>query len=68
MNKNQYFAVSGFILIMMFFIQYVINPAGNSFHHESVYYGVRDGILSVMMWLSFPLMFLFLALAYFEKK
>lgn len=68
MNRNQYFAVSIFIIIIMYLIQYIIHPAANPIHHESVYYGVRDGMFGVFMWVSLPLAILFSVLGYLEKK
>ena len=65
MNRKQYFAVSGFLLALMFLIPNIITYGIN---HESVYYGVRDGILSAIMWLSFPLIILFYVLAWLEPK
>ncbi len=67
MNKNQYFTTSIFIFIMMFLIPMIIT-SGISAHHDSVYFGVRDGILSVMMWMSWPLMILFVVLGLLEEK
>ena len=67
MNRNQYFAVSLFFLVLLFSFPYLVLST-TTIHHESVYYGVRNGILSVIIWLSFPLIILFSILALLEHK
>ena len=53
------------MLFLLFYLPFII--CGGLVHHDSVYFGVRDGILSALTWLAYPLMILFSVLAFFEK-
>ena len=68
MNRNQYVVVSVFVMFLMFYLPIISEVGqGNMMIHDSVYFGVKNGIISVFMWISFPLFFLFLTLAWFES-
>ena len=64
MNKKQYYALGIFFLVLLFLLPVIID---SSVHHDSPYFGARDGILSAIIWLSYPLMILFFIMAWLEK-
>ena len=74
MNRNQYFAISWFFFVLMFLLillhtkfflepSLIFNP--NSL---SIYSNIKWAIVSIMIYLSFPLSVLFQILAWLEKK
>jgi len=65
MNNKQYYAISIFFFVLLFYLPVIISYGIN---HESIYFGVRDGILSVIMYLAPLLMILFFVLAVLESK
>ena len=65
MNSNQYLVVGFFFVVLMFYLPITMS---GMVHHESVYFGVKDGIHSAIIWLSFPLSLLFFVLAWLEAK
>lgn len=67
MNQKQYFAISLFFLVLLFMLPVIIMMT-SSIHHDSAYFGARDGILSALIYISFPLMILFSVLGSLEHK
>jgi len=66
MNHKQYMAVGFFFLILLFFLPIII---GNAVALDSSnYFSVRNGILSAIIYISYPSMILFFVLAGLERK
>lgn len=66
MNRNQYFMISLFFLVLLFLLPYIVGTPLNV--EGSTYLSVRNAIFSVIIWLSYPLMILFQILGWLEPK
>lgn len=79
MNRNQYFVVSGFFLVLMFILMWLhttfflsmstsLMTSTSNVNTYGIYYGVKWALISFMIYLCFPLFVLFQILAWLEKK
>ena len=74
MNRNQYFAISWFFLVLMFLLiflhtKFFLEPSLIfSSDSLSIYSNIKWAIVSIMIYLCFPLFVLFQILAWLKKK
>ncbi len=79
MNRKQYFAISWFFMVLMFFLIWLhttfflsvsmnLMASTSNLTPYSIYFGVKWALISVMIILSFSLFILFQILGWLEPK